>query len=104
MQAGLGELPVAPKNTPFRFWPLKKLIIYVAPWPKGTPTAPELIPQGEPDFEKAKADFCAALQRFTAAGPDCKFADHAAFGRLSGADWGALTHRHVDHHFRQFGL
>lgn len=104
MRAGLGELPVKPKPGPLRSWPLRKLLIYVAPWPKGAPTAPELIPEGDPDFETAKGELRSALVRFVTAGPAGKFAEHAAFGALTGKDWGALTYRHLDHHWRQFGL
>ena len=104
MRAGLGEIPVKAKQTPFRSWPMRKLAIYVLPWPKGAPTAPELLPEGEPDFSKAKEGLRAALGRFVKAGPEGKFADHAAFGKLSGNDWGALTHRHLNHHWRQFNL
>ena len=39
----LGELYVKPKNLPIRFTPIKQLVIYVAPFPKGAPTAPELL-------------------------------------------------------------
>jgi hypothetical protein len=104
MRAGLGELPVAPKAGPFRNWLMQKLVIYVIPWPKGAPTAPELLSANDPDFANAKADLVSALARFAAAGPRGKFADHAAFGKLSGEDWGALTYRHLDHHWKQFGL
>ena len=38
-----GELKVKPKNLPLRYTPIKQLIIYVLPFPKGAPTAPELI-------------------------------------------------------------
>src|SRR6187455_2754470 len=38
-----GELKVKPKNLPLRYTPIKQFIIYVAPFPKGAPTAPELI-------------------------------------------------------------
>ncbi len=104
MRAGLGDFPVAAKRTPFRNWPMRKLVIYALPWPKGAPTAPELLPEGEPDFEKAGADLRSALKRFAAAGAAGKFADHAAFGTLSGVEWGALTYRHLDHHWKQFRL
>jgi hypothetical protein len=104
MRAGLGDFPVAPKKSPFRNWLMQKLVIYVIPWPKGAPTAPELLIDTEPDFEKAKGDLRLALRRFAEAGPAGNFADHAAFGKLSGEDWGALTYRHLDHHWRQFGL
>ena len=43
MKMTLGELQVASKKTPIRLPVLKELIIYVLPWPHGTPTAPELI-------------------------------------------------------------
>src|SRR5215217_3196279 len=39
----LGELEVPSVNKrPFQVFPLKHLIIYVLPFPKGAPTAPEL--------------------------------------------------------------
>lgn len=104
MLAGLGELALTPKKTFLSAGPMPKLIIYVLPWPKGAPTAPELLPASEPDFDQAKANFCKALDRFAAAGPNGAFVPHAAFGALSGPDWGALTHRHIDHHWRQFGI
>src|SRR5918999_1574911 len=37
MLMALGELPCASKATPLRHWPLKQLIVYVAPWPKSAP-------------------------------------------------------------------
>ena len=47
MRMASGELAVAPRNTPLRFWPLKQLVIYVLPFPKGAPTAPELLARGD---------------------------------------------------------
>ena len=38
-----GELKTAPKKKALRFPPLKQLVIYWLPSPKGVPTAPELI-------------------------------------------------------------
>ena len=43
MRMATGDLAVASKNSPIRYWPLKQLIIYVFPFPKGAPTAPELL-------------------------------------------------------------
>lgn len=104
MKAGLGEKRLASKNTLLRIFPFNKLIIYLAPWPKGAPTAPELLRNDDPDFEVEKAECVRTLRRFAAAGPKYRFAEHAAFGSLSGNDWGALMYRHLDHHWRQFGL
>ena len=104
MKAGLGEKFLTPKKSPLRFFPINKLVIYVAPWPQNAPTAPELLRDQEPDFEAERAELIATLKRFTAAGPNYSYTAHAAFGSLTANDWGTLTYRHLDHHWRQFGL
>ena len=43
LKMALGELPVAPKSSPLRYPPLKQFIVYLAPFPKNVPTAPELL-------------------------------------------------------------
>src|SRR5438045_9746432 len=43
MRMATGELLTAPLNRPIRYPPLKQMIIYWLPRPKGVPTAPELI-------------------------------------------------------------
>ena len=43
MRMATGELPVAPRKLPIRYFPLKQLILYVLPFPKSAPTAPELL-------------------------------------------------------------
>ncbi len=99
-----GDLAVKPKNGPFRNWLVRKLIIYVAPWPKGAPTAPELLPAGDPGLDVSRRELRAALDRLVAIGPDGPLAEHAAFGKLNGKDWGVLVYRHLDHHLTQFGV
>ena len=39
----LGELPVRQKWMPIRYTPLRQLVIFALPMPKGAPTAPELL-------------------------------------------------------------
>ena len=43
LKMALGDLPVARKHLPIRYPPLKQFIMYVAPFPKSAPTAPELL-------------------------------------------------------------
>lgn len=100
--AAAGEMTVTPKKTPFRNWVMKKLIIYVLPWPKGAPTAIEFLNLDEGDLKERVAELKRVADRFAAKGPQQKFAEHAAFGELTGGDWGALMHRHLEHHLRQF--
>lgn len=74
------------------------------PWPKGVlPTLPEMQ-RTEP--AQWSADVAAAEELFTRAaarGREAQWPDHAAFGRLSGREWGWLIYKHTDHHLRQFG-
>jgi hypothetical protein len=105
VKMAIGELHVAPKHVPIRYPPLKQLIVYLAPFPKNVPTAPELTIAATP---RAWTDDLAILQqlidRFTARPPDAEWPEHPVFGRLSRRAWGVLAYRHIDHHLRQFGV
>ena len=99
-----GALPTASKKVPIRFTPLKQLIIYWLPFPRGVPTAPELLArqplewQGE--MQALRQELAAVVER----GPSGPFVPHPAFGRLTPRAWGVLIYRHLDHHLRQFGV
>ncbi len=100
--AAMGEGKVTQKWTPFRIWPMAKLIIYVLPWPKGAPTAPEFIVRDDGDLKNRVAALREAVEKFAARGESETIQPHAAFGTLSHQDWGALQHRHLEHHLKQF--
>jgi hypothetical protein len=100
----LEEIPVAPKKLPIRFTPLKQLIIYWLPFPKGAPTAPELVSRLPADWPTECATLLALLERFGERGPQARWPDHPAFGKLTGRAWGVLVYRHMDHHLKQFGV
>jgi len=104
LKMALGDLPVAPKHLPIRYPPLKQLIIYVAPFPKGAPTAPELLTRPPATWQADVAELQALVDRLIARGREpSPWPDHPAFGKLSHRAWGVLTYRHMDHHLRQFG-
>ena len=100
----LGDLPTAAKPGPFRFAPLRKAVIYWLPWPKGAPTAPELIARTPVSVVAEQADLKSLLERLAAQRSRQDWPAHPAFGVLSQKDWGALIYRHLDHHFKQFGV
>ncbi len=102
IRMGLGELPVQARRTPFKKFPLKQLIIYVAPFPKGAPTAPELLAGTSGEWNGEISRFKELLNRF-ATGSHTRMPEHPAFGRLSRNAWGRLGYRHIDHHLKQFG-
>ena len=103
LKMAMGDLKVAPKRLPIRYPPLKQLIIYVAPFPKGAPTAPELIAREPREWVNDVADVQALLARAGSTRTTDAWPEHPAFGALSKRAWGVLIYRHMDHHLRQFG-
>ena len=104
LKMALGELTVARRSGPLRFPPLRHAIIHWLPFPKGAPSAPELLARTTADLGGEVAALRELLDRFAARRMDGAWAEHPAFGALSGADWGALAYKHMNHHLRQFGV
>ncbi len=103
LRAGLGELPLAPKKSPLGVWPLNVLIMFHLPWPKGAPTAPELLKRAPVNWNAELAALESTVDRFVKRDINGTWTPHAAFGALTGEQWGRLTYRHFDHHLTQFG-
>lgn len=100
----LGEIPVACKNKRvFQVFPIKHLILHVVPFPKGAPTAPELLVPDAAPVDAIRSDLATLIERI-GAGPHEGYGPvHPLFGRLSFREWGVATYKHTDHHLRQFG-
>jgi hypothetical protein len=99
-----GELEVAPKKVPLRFSPLKQVVLYLLPIPKGVPTLPELIARKPGDWSHEVAGLREELNGLVERGAEALAPSHPAFGKLSAKQWGVLIYRHMDHHLRQFGV
>jgi hypothetical protein len=105
MRMASGELHVPPKKLPIRFFPLKQIILYVVPFPKGAPTAPLLLARCEnADLAAEQAQFREIAERAAAKPPSDNWPDHPAFGTMSYKAWGKLVFKHTEHHLRQFGV
>lgn len=105
LRMAIGELATAPRPGPMRYPPLKQLIVYLLPIPRGVPTAPELL--GRIDrarWDQETAAFPSLVERFASRPANAPLPAHPAFGALSRRGWGVLAYRHVDHHFSQFGV
>src|SRR5271165_5386324 len=65
---GVGETSAKPMNRKmFHHFPLKHLILYVFPFPKGAPTAPELLSSSPADFEADRQRVLDLIDRLAAA-------------------------------------
>jgi hypothetical protein len=104
LRMALGTLPAKSKRLPIRHPPLKQLLVYWLPWPKGVPTAPELLQRSPADWDAEVAALLALMEEAGTVPLDFVWPEHPAFGRMSRRAWGVLGYRHLDHHFRQFGV
>jgi hypothetical protein len=105
LRMAAGELVCKPRGGPLSFPMLRWLIIYKLPFPKGAPTAPELLAATPAaDIAEDRAALRARMEQIAAKGPNGDFPRHPAFGVMPGEMWGVLIHRHVDHHLKQFGV
>jgi hypothetical protein len=103
-QMTLGELQVSSKSKrALQMFPLKHLILYVIPFPKGAPTAPELKPVNAVSFEEERSALLGMLERIGSGPREGTGPAHPLFGPLSWQEWGVATYKHADHHLKQFG-
>ena len=103
IRMALGELQAAPRDGPLRIALIRHAIIHWLPFPRSAPTAPELLTRRGEDCNAERATLKHLLEQLGALEGAREWPDHPVFGRMRSRDWGVLTHRHVDHHLRQFG-
>lgn len=100
----LGELPVVSANKrAFQMFPLKHLILYVLPFPKGAPTAQELKPVDAVSFAEERAAVLELLERIGTGPSEGNGPAHPLFGPMTWREWGVATYKHTNHHLKQFG-
>ena len=103
MTTGELEVPSANKSA-FHYFPLKHLLLYVLPFPKGAPTAPALKPVAASTFEAERTALLELLERIGTGPSDGNGPEHPLFGPMTWREWGAVTYKHADHHLKQFGV
>jgi hypothetical protein len=104
MKLATGEVKAKPKKMIIRYPPLRELIIYLLPFPKGAPTVPELMRTGDAGtLERNRTELARLFHEIGSRTTQTKWPEHPAFGNLNRRAWGVLTYRHADHHLRQFG-
>lgn len=105
LRMATGELPVPARRVPLLRNPLvRHLILYWLRFPKGAPTAPQLVKRAPESCDAEIRAVDALLTRFVDRPVGEPLPEHPAFGRLSREQWGVLGYKHMDHHLRQFGV
>lgn len=104
VRMALGELTTEPRPGLLRLGAVRYAVIYWLPFPKGAPTAPELLVRCAGDCKVEVEALKALMKQMAGSEGKQKWDEHPAFGRMSERDWGVLVYRHIDHHLRQFGV
>lgn len=100
-----GTLGVAPIRKPgLRFPPLKQLAIYWLPFPRNVMTAPELKGRQPRDWSIELETVRQRVAGFETLATRIDWPHHPVFGRMTRRAWCVFAYRHMDHHFRQFGV
>ena len=106
----MGLRPIKPAGT----WVTRNVLRLAAlrlplPWPRGTPTMPEVdqLKFGTPpaDFTQDAARLEQLIERFSppSSQRDFVFAPHPVLGEMTGWEWMRCGYLHSDRHLRQFG-
>jgi hypothetical protein len=103
MTLGEMEVPSANKRV-FHVFPLKHLLLYVVPFPKGAPTAPKLKPVDAASMEEERAAVLELIERIGTGPSEGAGPAHPLFGPLTWREWGVVMYKHADHHLKQFGV
>lgn len=84
---------------------VKKKVVSDAPYKKNNPTAPVFKITDDRDFETEKARLSGYIVRTRELGEEhFDGKKSVSFGKLSKDEWNNMFYKHLDHHFRQFGV
>jgi len=107
-----GEMPfsadLADRSNFFSRTVIKPLILYVMPMPKEVKTPPDFNQQENGrkplDFEEDKKLVVDAINKIGELPVDQECKNHPFFGKMNAKEWAIITHKHIDHHLKQFGV
>ena len=84
---------------------VKETVVGSKPYKKNGGTAPVFVVSDERDFEKEKAQFIEYIRQTQSKGAAFfEGKESPAFGKLTSSQWNIQFYKHIDHHFRQFGI
>jgi hypothetical protein len=99
----LGHIGSEPVKMPVPAVVLRFMVLSV-PWPKGSPTAPELVADAERrQFDVERMRCLELIETFAAKSIDEPWPVSGTLGRMTGRQWSRLEAKHLDHHLKQFG-
>ena len=83
----------------------KRSVLNNEPIRRNMPSDKNFIVREERDFVTERERLQACIERFAQGGPEkCTKHPHSFFGPMTPQEWAILAYKHLDHHFRQFGV
>ena len=82
----------------------KKAMYSDKPWRKGLPTVPPFKVENDKDFKKEKEVLKDLIMELNEKRDRNDWKAHPSFGKFTKEQWGKMQYKHLDHHFRQFGV
>lgn len=84
---------------------VRTIITNDKPFKQNSPTGKEFLIKDDKDFGKEKERLANVLTRFSRGGVSAASnRRHPFIGKFSAEEWNKSTYKHLDHHFRQFGV
>lgn len=103
LRMAYGDLHCTAKRVPLvRTALVRRLMLYVLPFPKNAPTARELLARAPGEGEAERETLKALIARFESEMGRSSWPEHPLFGALDEPEWGRLAYKHLDHHLTQF--
>ena len=84
---------------------LKKMVGNDKPFDKNLPTDKRFVMKANHNFAEEKTRLISLIHKFSEAGPEgITRHPHPFFGKMTPGEWDIMMSKHLDHHFRQFGV
>lgn len=85
-------------------WFFKKSLYNDKPWVKNLPTPKAFKVVDPKEFITEKSVLEGLMKEFNAQKDKKDWPPHPVFGSFTTDQWGMMQYKHLDHHFRQFGV
>ncbi len=105
LELALGIIPQTTHVTTYMSKPIFRwMALYVIPWKKSLPTAPEMnVKKQNPAVQNLVTEKQLLLQRLDEVEAASDLEGHPLFGKMSRDLWSRLIWKHFDYHLKQFG-
>lgn len=104
MKMPTGEVPLKAGFMSFLGRLLKKSVLGEKPFARNAPTDKAFLVSNERDFQVELSHLLESIQTLSQGPAVITVHTHPFFGPMTDEDWGVLLFKHLDHHFRQFGV